>query len=726
MTSSMLPTEFEVNFYEQLQKITHVDHPDPHSILGLHPHFHGNKVIRVWRPTAEVTYLEVFGEIVQAKKMTQGGIFEYVVPGHTTRQDYRVFHSSGLLAHDPYAFEPTFGSLDSYLFARGTHYELYKKMGGRLTTLEGVKGCSFTVWAPNAKSVSLVGDFNLWDGRINPMRVLGGSGVWEIFVPGLQEGEKYKFEIRSMHGELKLKIDPYAFEYELRPRTASMISDIYEHQWGDQAWLNQRHQRSYENSPLNIYEVHLGSWNKENSEFCNYRTLAERLARYCKYMGFTHVELMPIQEHPLDESWGYQVSGFYAPTSRFGNPKDFQFFVDHMHQNNIGVILDWVPGHFPTDAFSLGRFDGSALYEHADDREGFHPHWLTYIFNFGRHEVTNFLIANALYWFKEMHVDGLRVDAVASMLYRDYGRADGEWIPNEYGGRDNLQAIEFLKHLNSIVHKQCPGVLMIAEESTSFPGITYPADKGGIGFDLKWNMGWMNDTLRYFAKDPIYRSYHQNDLTFGMIYYFSEKFALVLSHDEVVHGKNSLAGKMPGDVWQKFANLRLLLSYMIAHPGKKLLFMGNELGQWNEWNVKREIEWLLLDFPVHRQVQDMVRDINHFYLANPALWEKDFEYSTFEWVDFADKGNSVISYLRRSRNETLLCVHNFTPNYHPEYILNTSKVTQAEEVFNSDDLKYGGSGKVNGLKEAIKDKDGRVTGFKVSLPPLATTIYKVF
>lgn len=721
----MQPVNFDSQFYDQMLRIIHVSHHQPHSILGIHPYFDEKKVIRLWKPGAERVFLEVQGIIVEAKQIHEAGIFEYIVPGDLDHRDYRIFHQNGLLAYDPYAFLPTFGDMDQYLFTRGTHYDLYNKMGGRLTEHQGVQGCKFTVWAPNAKSISLVGDFNHWDGRINPMRVMGYSGVWEIFVPSLSIGEKYKFEIHTQQGDVRLKIDPYAYQYELRPFTASIIANIHHHQWKDGDWMNKRKTFSYASSPINAYELHLGSWNKHDDKFLNYRTIAHNLAEYCKYMGYTHVELMPIQEHPLDESWGYQVTGFFAPTSRFGSPDDFQYFVDHLHQSNIGVILDWVPGHFPTDSFSLGLFDGSALYEHQDERLGLHPHWGTHIFNFGRHEVSNFLIANALYWFQEMHVDGLRVDAVASMLYLNYGRENLEWVPNEYGGNENLHSIEFMKHLNSIVHQKCPGILMIAEESTAFPGITVPVEKGGMGFDLKWNMGWMNDTLRYFSKDPIHRKYHQNDLTFGMIYYFSERFMLVLSHDEVVHGKHSLVSKMPGDVWQKFANVRLLLSYMICHPGKKLLFMSSEFGQWNEWNCKREIEWLLLQFPVHKNIQDMVRDINHFYLAHSALWEKDFEHETFQWVDFSDSNNSVMSFIRKSSNERLLCVHNFTPQYFSDYILYTNQIQNLDEIFNSDALQYGGSGKINGWKEVLRDQYGNPYGVKIALAPLATMIFKL-
>lgn len=722
---TMYPIAVESHFYDQLLRIIEQRHHQPHAILGLHNFFEGSKVIRLWRPGAEKIYIEIFGSIVEVGKVHEAGVFEYVVPLHTTPYDYRVFHQNGLLAHDPYAFLPTFGEMDQYLFGKGVHYQLYQRMGGRLTRHQGVDGAKFSVWAPNAKSVAVVGDFNHWDGRVNPMRVLGYSGVWELFIPGLKEGDKYKFEIQTQQGERLLKADPYALMSEMRPATASILANIERFEWQDHDWMENRKQKNIQSLPMSVYEVHLGSWKKRGNDFYNYRDLAHELAVYCQDMGFNYVELLPIQEHPLDESWGYQVSGFYAPTSRFGTPEDFKYFVNHLHQNGIGVILDWVPGHFPTDDFSLGRFDGSALYEHADPRQGYHPHWHTHIFNFGRHEISNFLIANALFWFEEMHVDGLRVDAVASMLYLDYGREDGEWIPNLYGGKENLQAIEFIKHMNSIVHSRCPGVLTIAEESTSFTGVTHPVEQGGLGFDLKWNMGWMNDTLRYFSKDCIYRSHHHNDLTFGLIYAFSEHFALVFSHDEVVHGKHSLLSKMPGDMWKQFANLRLLFSYMMCQPGKKLIFMGGEIGQWNEWNCKREIEWFLLDFPTHHGIQNLVKDLNYFYQQHPALWEKDFQYDTFHWVDFSDIQNSVISYIRKGNEEKLLCVHNFTPTYHPHYVLHFGAFQDIEEIFNSDAEKYGGSGKLNTQQEIIRDSDGRVIGLRIALAPLATMIFKI-
>ncbi len=697
----------------------------PHAVLGLHCYVDNQKFIRLYRPDATQVFIELFGKIVEMVKVHDCGIFELCVPPHTSVHDYRVYHRNGLLANDPYAFLPTFEDLDQYLFSKGVHYNLFDRMGGRLTINQGVPGGKFSVWAPNAKSVSLVGDFNFWDGRVNPMRSLGYSGVWEIFLPGLQEGEKYKFEILSQQGGLKLKADPYALLNEFRPNTASKLFPIDRFDWQDSGWMEQRKSRAHQPSPMNIYEVHLGSWKKREGQFLNYREIAEDLAKYCKEMGYTHIELLPIQEHPLDESWGYQVSGFYAATSRFGTPEDFQYFVNHLHQQNIGVLLDWVPGHFPTDDFSLSRFDGSALYEHADPRQGFHPHWHTNIFNFGRHEISNFLLANALFWIEKMHIDGLRVDAVASMLYLDYGRDEGEWIPNQYGGKENLHAIEFFKHLNSIIHDKFPGVLTIAEESTAFTGVTHSIEEGGLGFDLKWNMGWMNDSLRYFSKDMLYRHYHHHDLTFGLIYAFSERFALVLSHDEVVHGKGSLMGKMPGDLWQKFANLRLMITYMICQPGKKLLFMGGEIGQWDEWNCKQEIQWFLLNYPYHQGLHRLVKEINHFYLNHPALWEKDFCYETFQWVDFADVQNSIISYIRHGNMEKLLCVHNFTPQYHSNYHLNLyGDIQSLKEIFNSDAAEYGGSGRGNDQLHLNREGDQphRLT---LSLAPLATMIFKI-
>lgn len=623
-------------------------------------------------------------------------------------------------AQDPHALPPSVGELDLHLFGRGVHYQAYHIFGARRIQHEGEWGVRFLVWAPNATSCSVVGDFNRWNGKKNPMRLLGKSGIWEIFVPKLDLGEKYKYLIKDKQGNERFKTDPYALQMEHRPGTASIVADVSRFAWGDKEFIEKRRERQSIHAPINIYEVHAGSWRRPYGRILNYRELGVELADYCRDMGYTHVELMPIQEHPLDESWGYQVSGFFSVTSRFGTPEDFQWMVNYLHEKGIGVLLDWVPGHFPVDDFSLTRFDGTALYEHADPKRGFHPHWHTNIFNFGRHEVSNFLIASALFWIEKMHIDGLRVDAVASMLYLDYGRGPGEWIPNVYGGNENLEAIEFFKHLNQIVHERNPGVLMIAEDSSSFASVTKPVAYDGLGFDLKWNMGWMNDTLRYFSKDPFFRSYHQKDLTFGLLYAFNEHYLLPLSHDEVVHGKGSLISKTSGDRWQKFAHLRLLITYQICQPGKKMLFMGAELAQWKEWACREEIDWALLQFEEHRKIQTLVREINHFYLVHPSLWEKDGDPSTFSWVDFSDLKNNVIAYWRKGNNEQLLCVHHFSPNYIEQYHLKLPHAKEVVEIFNSDAAEYGGSGKTN---DKISVKDNQMI-FK--LAPLSTMIFQVY
>jgi 1,4-alpha-glucan branching enzyme len=725
-TNSKELAEADTAFWSELTRILHGEHWDPHHFLGLHPYFDNKQIIRLYRPGATEVYLHVSGKVVPARRIHEAGMFEYMLNEPITYKDYKVYHQNGLLAQDPYAFVPTWGEVDSHLFNKGVHYRLYEALGAHLTIHQGIEGVKFTVWAPSAMRVSLVGDFNFWDGRVNPMRSMGNSGVWELFVPGLKEGERYKFEIKTQQGEILIKADPYANASELRPMTASVVADLNAFEWRDTEWMNTRAKNGNLAQPLNIYEVHLGSWMLDHGHLRNFIDIAVDLAAYCKDMGYTHIELMPIEEHPLDESWGYQVSGFFAVTSRYGKPQDFQFFVDFMHQNGIGVILDWVPGHFPTDEFSLARFDGTALYEHEDPRQGYHPHWNTLIFNYGRHEVSNFLLANALFWFDKMHIDGLRVDAVASMLYLDYGREQGNWIPNKFGGNENMEAIEFIKHMNSITHQKFPGILTLAEESTAFAGVTRSVEWDGLGFDYKWNMGWMNDTLRYFHKDPIFRRYHHNDLTFGLLYAFSERFILVLSHDEVVHGKGSLISKMPGDYWQKFANLRLLLSYLICQPGKKMLFMGGEVGQFGEWWVKEEVHWHLLQYPSHQGIQNMVRAINHFYLNNPPLWEKDFDFTGFEWVNFADVDNSVISYRRKgSTPYELLCVHNFTPTFHKSYFINLPNITSIKEVFNTDDEQFGGSGKRNEKIEICRDSKNGVTGINLQLSPLATMIFEI-
>ncbi len=692
---------------------------DPHAHLGLHTDDKSRKMIRLFRPGATEIFLEILGEIKSASKKGKSGFFEYVCETDISFQDYQVYHNSGLKSLDPYAFLPTIGELDTFLFNQGTHYKLYEVLGAHPIIHQGISGVKFAVWAPGAKAVFLVADFNHWDGRMNPMRSMGISGLWELFVPGLKAGEKYKFEIVSESGEKVLKADPMAHYSELRPSTASIVAHLDDFSWTDEAWMEKRKHFSIEKAPMLIYELHLGSWKKDPGFFPQYRKIAHDLAAYVQKMGFTHIELLPVMEHPLDESWGYQVTGFFAPTSRYGTPEDFQYFVDVMHQNHIGVILDWVPAHFPMDEHALRRFDGTALYEHEDPKLGVHPHWNTLIFNYGRHEVANFLIASALFWLDKMHIDGLRVDAVASMLYLDYGRKEGEWIPNREGGKENLEAIAFLKHLNAATHEKFPGVVISAEESTSFLGITHPLSSGGLGFDLKWNMGWMNDTLHYFTKDCLFRKYHQHLLTFGLVYAFSEKFLLVLSHDEVVHGKGSLLSKMPGDEWQKWANMRLLYSYMICQPGKKLLFMGAEIGVWSEWNVQEGLPWHFLEYAPHQGLSHMVEALNHFYLTHPALWQKDSLHEGFEWIDFADHDNSVISYLRKSENSYLAVVHNFTPSTLEDYLVRLPNIATIREAFNTDANHFGGCAKVNPSIRIV------ASGFVITLSPLATAIFEV-
>jgi 1,4-alpha-glucan branching enzyme len=634
---------------------------NPHASLGLHSVSDTEACIRLWRPGASEVYFELAGQIVQAEPSTQPGIFEYSVAQRCGCKDYRIYLQDGSLAHDPYSFPMGLGELDLHLFAQGVHYELYELLGARCMEVQGVQGVRFVVWAPNAQAVFLLADFNHWDKRSHPMRSCGSTGLWELFVPGISAGQLYKFQVHGVDGKTYLKADPCARASELRPSTASRVTDGSPFAWNDSLWMEERNK---DPQPMNIYELHLGSWRRAADGFLNYKEIAVRLADYCTDMGYTHVELLPVMEHPLDESWGYQVTGYYSVTSRFGTPADFKFLVNYLHLHGIGLILDWVPGHFPDDLHGLARFDGSALYEHADPKQGWHPHWKTHIFNYGRREVSNFLIANALFWLEEMHIDGLRVDAVASMLYLDYGREDGEWIPNHEGGNINVEAAEFLRHLNSIIKQRVPTAWMIAEESTAFPAVTRPVSEGGLGFDYKWNMGWMNDTLEYFATDALYRQYQHSRLTFGLLYAFSERYLLPLSHDEVVHGKKSLLSKMPGDSWQQMANLRLLYTYQICQPGKKLHFMSAELGQWNEWNCQQEIEWPLLRYPQHQGVQNCVRASNHFYRDCPALWEWDQRPDGFEWLSHHDAAQSLIAYIRRSSGQAVLVLHNFTPTPH--------------------------------------------------------------
>ncbi|NGX60277.1 MAG: 1,4-alpha-glucan branching enzyme GlgB, partial [Chlamydiae bacterium] len=668
---------------------------DPHSILGLHQIDGKKQIIRIWKPGSTTCQIEVYGKTVEATQVHDAGVYEYEVSSDIKPTDYRVIFPNGKISYDPYAFEKIIGDLDIHLIGRGLHYELYDLLGATPKVHQGVAGINFALWAPNAVSVSLLGDFNDWDGMINPMRCIETTGVWEIFVPGIREGEKYKFEMMTKEGGRKIKTDPVAHFSEMRPKTSSIAFDVSRFHWSDAHWINEREKFRFGNVPISIYEVHLGSWQKDEGGFLGYRELAKRLVEYCKKMHFTHVELMGICEHPLDESWGYQVTGYFAPTSRYGSPEDFQFLVNTLHEHDIGVILDWVPAHFPTDNHSIAKFDGTFLYEHMDPRQGYHPHWNTHIFNYGRWEVSNFLIASALFWFEKMHVDGLRVDAVASMLYLDYGRGPGEWIPNYMGTNINLEALEFIKHMNSIIHQRFPDVIMIAEESTAFPGITKEVEKDGLGFDYKWNLGWMNDTLRFFSTDFLERPDNLSSLTYIREYAFNEKFALVLSHDEVVHGKKSLLAKMPGDESQQMAGVRLLFSFMICFPGKKLLFMGGELGQGIEWNISDQIRWDLLENDPNASLQKMVEALNLFYQENGALFERDTERESFEWVSSSDRENCVIAYMRKGYKQRLLCVHHLLPNALHEYRIPLPENVRIREVFNTDSSEWGGSGIIN-------------------------------
>ncbi len=628
--------------------------------------------------------------------------------------------------YDPYSFGVQLPEFDLHLFSEGQHWHAYRHLGANHRTADGIPGVLFATWAPNAERVSVIGDFNQWDGLRHQMRSRGGSGVWEIFIPELEVGTCYKFEIRNRaNGALLEKIDPYGQAFELRPNTASLIAAPVTHQWGDDGWIAARREFDWQHQPISVYEVHLGSWQRdEQGAFLNYRVLAEKLVDYLVPLGFTHIELLPITEHPLDDSWGYQVTGYYAPTSRFGTPDDFRYFVDYLHQHGIGVLLDWVPAHFPKDKWALGEFDGTPLYEHADPRKGEHKDWGTKIFNFGRNEVKNFLISSALYWIEEFHIDGIRVDAVASMLYLDYSREAGEWVPNEYGGNENLEAIHFIQHLNSVIGSNHPGVLMVAEESTSWPQVSRPTYLGGLGFSMKWNMGWMHDTLQYFSKDPVYRHYHHNNLTFGMLYCFSENFMLPFSHDEVVHGKGSMISKMPGDRWQKFANLRSLYAYQMTYPGKKLLFMGAELAQFEEWNHHQSLAFSYLEYSDHAGVKQLLADLNQRYRELPALHGQDFNVEGFEWIDCNDSDQSVISYLRRDHEDFVVVVLNLTPVVRYEYRIGVPVAGRYHELINTDSEFYGGSGigNLGGVQSEPVSWMGRPESLSLTLPPLGVLV----
>jgi 1,4-alpha-glucan branching enzyme len=727
---------------------------DPFGILGPHPvdSPEGRRwLVRFFQPRAIEAELLLFRrpddsplqnspEVLPMRKTRPEGLFEVVLPGvgefAPAPSSYRIrFHTEygeTSEAFDTYAFPFLLTEFDLYLMGEGRHYDAYEKLGAHLKTVDGVTGVHFAVWAPNARRVSVVGNFNHWDGRVHPMRFRGSSGVWELFVPELGEGAIYKYEIVSHEDVvLPLKADPYAFSSELRPNNGSVVARIDKHHWSDSAWIEQRSHKDWLGSPISIYEVHLGSWRRipeEHDRWLSYRELADQLIPYVKDLGYTHIELLPIMEHPYDGSWGYQTLGYFAATSRFGSPTEFMEFVDRCHETGLGVILDWTPAHFPRDAHGLALFDGTHLYEHEDPRQGSHPDWGTLVYNYGRNEVQNYLISNALFWLDKYHIDGLRVDAVASMLYLDYSRKPGEWIPNKFGGRENLSAIDFFKRLNEVAYQRFPGILTIAEESTSWPSVSRPTYLGGLGFSLKWNMGWMNDTLNYFSKDPVFRRYEHNKLTFSLLYAFTENFVLPFSHDEVVHGKNSLLHKMPGDMWQQFANLRLLFAYQFAHPGKKLLFMGQEIAQRREWSETRNIDWHLLQYESHRGVQTLVRDLNKLLASQPALHQVDFEWQGFEWLDANDSDNSVFSFVRRGKNpnDMILVVLNATPVVRYGYRIGVPRVGHFDEIMNTDATVYGGSnvGNLGGMNTSEHAWMGRSHSLALTLPPLAAVFLK--
>ena len=723
---------FAINWME-VDALVQGIHNNPHHILGMHEciddlyinaYLPGAKVVNAIEVSTRKKYTLVservpgfFSVVIKDKKP-----FEY-------KLNVRFDNGDEVTYFDPYVFEPVIDPIDISLFNEGKHYSIYEKMGAHPMTVDGVEGVLFAVWAPNADRVSVVGNFNNWDGRRHPMRKLDYSGIYELFIPGKLVGEIYKYEIKAKSGQVFMKSDPYAFSNEVRPANASRIVDI-SYKWKDTAWMEKRETKDTDAQPMAIYEMHLGSWKRptDGREFYNYRDIASLLADYLLMMNYNYVELMPIMEHPYDPSWGYQVTGYYAPTSRYGSPADFMYFVDYLHSKGIGVILDWVPAHFPKDEHGLGRFDGTALYEHEDPRRGEHPHWGTYIYNYGRNEVRNFLVANALYWAEKYHIDGIRIDAVASMLYLDYGRGDGEWLPNIYGGNENLEAIDFIKEVNSKMHELHKGVIMIAEESTAWPMMTHPVETGGLGFDYKWNMGWMNDFLNYMKLDPLYRKYHHNDLTFSMVYAYSEKFILVLSHDEVVHEKGSMIAKMPGGYEDKFSNLRVAYGYMMTHPGKKLLFMGQEIAQFAEFNENAEVDWSLFEFDAHVFMQGYVKELNELYKTEPALYELDSSPEGFTWINCNSANTSLLSYVRKGKKEsdTLLIICNFTPMEHKAYKLATPSGGRWQEIFSSDNNRYGGEGRNNKtVKQAKKAEcDGQEHYISVTVPPLSISVFK--
>ncbi len=733
--------------------VIHGYHDNPFEVLGPHEIEQGGRralAVRAFLPEANRAWVvdPAHGAERPMRRIHPAGLYEAVVEDRvlndadshgqanskaTPPYQLRVNYKSGetVTMHDPYAFAPMLTDYDLHLLGEGTHWRSYERLGAHLRTVDGVTGVNFSVWAPNAENIAVIGEFNMWDRRSHMMRKHLPSGVWELFIPGVTEGKQYKYAVKHRGGHVIEKCDPYAFAAEVPPRTANIVTNLDKYQWNDSEWMANRTERQDLDTPMSIYEMHLGSWRRDPNKpnrWLSYRELAPQVVEYCLKMGFTHVQLLPISEHPFTGSWGYQTTGYYAATSRYGTPEDFMHFIDVCHQNGLGVIIDWVPAHFPKDDHGLRQFDGTALYEHADPRKGEHPDWGTMIFNYGRNEVKNFLLSNALFWLDKYHIDGLRVDAVASMLYLDYSRNEGEWEPNCFGGRENLEAIDFLKKFNEEVHLQYPGALTIAEESTAWTGVSRPTYLGGLGFSLKWNMGWMNDTRQYMHKEPIHRKYHQDELTFSLIYAFTENFCLPLSHDEVVHGKGSLLDQMPGDLWQKFANLRLLYGYMWTHPGKKLLFMGGEFGQWNEWNHDTSLQWDLLEWQSHQGIQRYLADMNALYQREPAMYEVDFDGAGFEWVDCHNWQDSVLVYIRKAKDpqDYLIACCNFTPVPRIGYSIGVPEACWFDEVSNSDSTFYGGSdlGNGGGIQAVNKECHGRPASMQVTLPPLGVVVFK--
>ena len=723
---------YQLMNWAEIEGIVYSEEDNPHKLLGAHPVKEG-LLVQFFYPKAKEAFYVAGNVKKQMELADEEGYFALLLPKNASR-DYKVSVTleDGTRKEmiSAYNFDPVITKRDTEKFADGIHYEVYNMLGAHPMELDGGKGVHFAVWAPNAVRVSVVSDFNGWDGRVHQMRRLWDSGIFEIFIPDAKVGDLYKYEIKIKGGLTFLKADPYAFESQLRPENASVVADITSYKWRDDAWLKKREGMDAAKEPISVYEIHLGSFKRsgeKDAPFLNYRQLAKEIIPYVKEMGYTHVELMPVMEHPLDGSWGYQVIGYYAPTSRYGSPEDFMYFMDEMHKNGIGVILDWVPAHFPRDSHGLGHFDGSHLYEHADPRQGSHPHWGTLIFNYGRKEVANYLIANALFWVEKYHADGIRMDAVASMLYLDYGKNDGEWIPNIYGGKENLEAIDFLKHLNSMMKKRNKGALLIAEDSTAWPMMTQDVENEGLGFDMKWNMGWMNDFIGYMQLDPYFRGQHHGELTFSMIYAYSEKFMLVLSHDEVVHGKGSMMGKMPGSIDEKFANLRAAYAYTIMHPGKKLLFMGQDIGEFDEWNENRSVEWELLTYEKHRALNDLIKDLNRIYQKERALYETDFDSEGFEWINNISANENVLVFLRKTDKpeETMLVICNFANEQRENYKIGVPHAGKYREVLNTDSAKYAGKNWINnGYISSSEDEcDDRDNSIRIKMPALAVQVF---